>query len=81
MLLSDLIADTGAQSASSLAAVNVTGLTADSRAVQPGFLFAAFPGAARRAMLSAAETPDQMLRIVGIASAAIGVIIVWAIRG
>lgn len=40
--LSDLIADATVQAGD--AAVAITGLTADSRAVQPGFLFAALPG-------------------------------------
>ena len=39
-----------------------------------GLLFAAFPGAAKRAMESVAETPDQSLRMIGIVSAVVGVI-------
>lgn len=46
-----------------------------------GLIFAAFPGAAKRAMLSVLETPDGPLRIVGIASAVAGVILIWLIRG
>jgi uncharacterized protein YjeT (DUF2065 family) len=46
-----------------------------------GLLFAAFPAAAKRAMVSVLETPDGLLRLIGIASAAIGVILVWLIRG
>jgi uncharacterized protein YjeT (DUF2065 family) len=49
--------------------------------VLEGLLFAAFPGMAKRAMASAIETPDTMLRIVGIVSAVIGVIAVWLVRG
>jgi hypothetical protein len=46
-----------------------------------GLIFAAFPGAAKRAMISVLETPDAPLRIVGIASAVAGVILIWLIRG
>jgi uncharacterized protein YjeT (DUF2065 family) len=49
--------------------------------VLEGLLFAAFPGPAKRAMASAMETPDATLRIVGIVSAVIGLLAVWAIRG
>ena len=46
-----------------------------------GLIFAASPGAAKNAMAHVLETPDNVLRIVGIASAAIGVILVWFMRG
>ena len=45
-----------------------------------GLVFAAFPGAAKRAMTSALETPDSVLRIVGIISAVIGVLVIWFVR-
>jgi uncharacterized protein YjeT (DUF2065 family) len=45
-----------------------------------GLVFAAFPGAAKRAMTSALETPDSVLRIVGIVSAVIGVLVIWFVR-
>ena len=45
-----------------------------------GLVFAAFPEAVRRAMLDAAETPRERMRLVGIVSAAVGVVIVWAVR-
>ena len=45
-----------------------------------GLVFAAFPGAAKRAMASALETPDSVLRIVGIVSAVIGVLVIWFVR-
>ena len=45
-----------------------------------GLVFAAFPEAVRRAMLDAAETPRERMRLVGIVSAVIGVVIVWAVR-
>ncbi len=46
-----------------------------------GILFAAFPDATRRAMHEASQTPRDQIRIVGIASGIIGVLIVWAVRG
>ncbi|MGP9821448.1 DUF2065 domain-containing protein [Salinarimonas sp. NSM] len=46
-----------------------------------GLLFAAFPEGVKRAMIAAAETPADRMRLVGIASAIVGVAIVWLIRG
>jgi uncharacterized protein YjeT (DUF2065 family) len=46
-----------------------------------GLLFAAFPGAAKQAMANVLETPDTILRGVGIASALIGIVLIWLIRG
>jgi uncharacterized protein len=46
-----------------------------------GILFAAFPDAVKRAMQDAAQTPAERMRIVGIGSAVIGVVIVWVVRG
>ena len=46
-----------------------------------GLTFAAFPGAAKRAMASVMETPETTLRIVGIVSALLGVQVVWFVRG
>jgi uncharacterized protein len=46
-----------------------------------GILFAAFPGAVKQAMAHVTETPDAMLRIIGIASAVVGVVVVWFVRG
>jgi uncharacterized protein YjeT (DUF2065 family) len=46
-----------------------------------GLLFAAFPDAVKRAMVEAAQTPSDRMRIVGIGSAVIGVVIVWVVRG
>jgi uncharacterized protein YjeT (DUF2065 family) len=46
-----------------------------------GILFAAFPDATRRAMYEASQTPRDRIRIVGLASGVIGVLIVWAVRG
>ena len=46
-----------------------------------GLLFAAFPNAAKQAMASVLETPDAILRAVGIGSAVIGIIVIWLVRG
>jgi uncharacterized protein YjeT (DUF2065 family) len=46
-----------------------------------GIVFAAFPATTKRALAQIMETPDGMLRLVGIASAVIGVLVVWAVRG
>jgi uncharacterized protein len=46
-----------------------------------GILFAAFPAMVRRAMNHVAETPDGALRVVGIISAIVGVVLVWLVRG
>ena len=46
-----------------------------------GLCLAAFPLAAKRAMESVIATPERPLRVVGIASALVGVVIVWLVRG
>ena len=46
-----------------------------------GLVFAAFPGSAKRAVTAVLDTPDNMLRIVGLVSALLGLILVWAVRG
>jgi len=46
-----------------------------------GIVFAAFPGPVKRAMAHVTETADSALRLIGIASAIIGVALVWLIRG
>jgi uncharacterized protein YjeT (DUF2065 family) len=46
-----------------------------------GLIFAAGPEMAKRAMASALETPDGILRIVGIVTAVIGLAVVWLVRG
>jgi uncharacterized protein YjeT (DUF2065 family) len=46
-----------------------------------GLIFAAFPASVKRAMAHVMETPDAALRIVGIVSAAIGVVLIWLVRG
>jgi uncharacterized protein len=46
-----------------------------------GIVFAAFPAAAKRAMVSVIEAPENALRLVGILSALLGVVLVWLVRG
>ena len=46
-----------------------------------GLVFAAFPMSVKRAMTHVLETPDTVLRIVGIVSALIGVALIWLMRG
>ena len=46
-----------------------------------GLIFAAFPEAAKRAMASVLETPDVSVRLIGVGSAVVGLIIVWLARG
>jgi uncharacterized protein len=46
-----------------------------------GLVFAAFPGAAKRAVASVLETPESTLRAIGIGSAVIGLLVVWLVRG
>lgn len=46
-----------------------------------GLLFAAFPFWVKRSMAHVVETPDNALRLVGIFSALIGVVVVWLVRG
>jgi hypothetical protein len=46
-----------------------------------GLIFAASPASAKNAMAHVLETPDATLRVIGIASAVIGVVLVWLVRG
>jgi uncharacterized protein len=46
-----------------------------------GLMFAAFPGAAKRAMESVLATPDSALRTIGLVSAVAGVALIWLVRG
>jgi uncharacterized protein YjeT (DUF2065 family) len=46
-----------------------------------GLIFAALPGGAKRAMASMQETPEPTLRVVGVFSAVLGLVIVWLVRG
>jgi hypothetical protein len=46
-----------------------------------GILFAAFPAMVKRAMAHVVETPDSALRLVGLVSAVVGVVVIWLVRG
>lgn len=46
-----------------------------------GLIFAAFPEAAKRAMTTVLETADVSLRLTGIGSAILGLLMVWLVRG
>jgi uncharacterized protein YjeT (DUF2065 family) len=46
-----------------------------------GLFFAAFPGAAKRLAATALDSPETSLRIAGIVSAVLGVIVIWLVRG
>ncbi|MCD0416245.1 MAG: DUF2065 domain-containing protein [Rhodopseudomonas sp.] len=48
--------------------------------VLEGLIFAASPNWMRRAMKSALETPDNVLRAVGIGSAVAGLLLIWLVR-
>ncbi len=45
-----------------------------------GLVFAAFPIQAKRAMASVMATPETTLRVIGIGSAMVGLILVWLVR-
>jgi uncharacterized protein YjeT (DUF2065 family) len=46
-----------------------------------GALYAAFPGAMRRALTSIGTQPDQALRMAGLIALMGGVALVWLVRG
>jgi uncharacterized protein YjeT (DUF2065 family) len=46
-----------------------------------GLIFAAFPGAAKRMAAQALDSPEASLRIAGVVSAILGVLLVWLVRG
>lgn len=46
-----------------------------------GLLFAGLPGSAKKAAENIVRTPEGTLRVLGVASAAIGVLLVWVVRG
>ncbi|HEY4857376.1 MAG TPA: DUF2065 domain-containing protein [Xanthobacteraceae bacterium] len=46
-----------------------------------GLLFAAFPSAAKRLAATAIESPETSLRVAGIISAVIGLVLIWVVRG
>ncbi|APF38044.1 DUF2065 domain-containing protein [Chelatococcus daeguensis] len=45
-----------------------------------GLIFAAFPTAAKRALAEASEAPVERMRLVGVVSAVVGVVIIWYVR-
>jgi uncharacterized protein YjeT (DUF2065 family) len=45
-----------------------------------GILFAAVPAFMRSALASVQVTPDHVLRVVGLLSAVIGLIVIWFVR-
>ncbi len=46
-----------------------------------GAIYALFPDAMKRVVLSIADMPAAMLRYAGLIAAAVGVVIVWLVRG
>lgn len=46
-----------------------------------GLIWALAPAAGVRMLAAAASTPQQALRLAGLASVAVGVALVWLIRG
>jgi uncharacterized protein len=46
-----------------------------------GLLFAAFPTAAKRLAATAIESPETSLRVAGIVSAVLGLLLIWLVRG
>jgi uncharacterized protein len=45
-----------------------------------GLLSAAFPNALKRAMMSAATTPAEHVRIIGLISAVLGTGLIWFVK-
>lgn len=46
-----------------------------------GLIFAGVPTHAKKAMMSVLETPDGMLRVIGLGAAFVGLVLVWLARG
>jgi uncharacterized protein YjeT (DUF2065 family) len=46
-----------------------------------GLTFAAFPGAAKRAAEEVAHAPEGPLRMIGLAAAVAGILLLWFMRG
>ena len=46
-----------------------------------GLIWAAFPGQALRMLQSASHLPEQTLRTIGLSVLAVGVILVWLVKG
>lgn len=49
--------------------------------VLEGLLYAVFPGGLKRMMAVAQTLPDETLRRAGLGALALGVVIVWLVRG
>ncbi|PCJ71898.1 MAG: hypothetical protein COA62_04880 [Rhodobiaceae bacterium] len=49
--------------------------------VLEGMLYAVFPGGLKRMMSLAQSLPDETLRRSGLVALALGVVIVWLVRG
>jgi uncharacterized protein YjeT (DUF2065 family) len=45
-----------------------------------GLMFAALPGHAKKAITSVLQTPEPTLRLIGIGSAVVGLVVVWLAR-
>jgi uncharacterized protein YjeT (DUF2065 family) len=46
-----------------------------------GLAFIAFPEASRRMMAQVAQSPSAQLRVAGALAAAVGLALVWSVRG
>ena len=46
-----------------------------------GLFFAAFPRAAKHLAQTALDSPENSLRLAGIVSATLGILIIWLVRG
>ena len=46
-----------------------------------GIVFAAFPTHAKKAVAAVTEAPEANLRLIGVGSAILGLIVVWLVRG
>jgi uncharacterized protein YjeT (DUF2065 family) len=46
-----------------------------------GLVFAAFPQGAKRLAANALASPDGALRMAGVVSAILGVLLIWLVRG
>ena len=46
-----------------------------------GVIYAVFPAQARAVWAMIAEMPEQRLRAIGVGAAAVGVLLVWLVRG
>ncbi|ESR27298.1 DUF2065 domain-containing protein [Lutibaculum baratangense] len=46
-----------------------------------GIVYAGFPGPMKRMIVSILELPEAVLRAGGLALAAVGLVIVWLVRG